>query len=694
MPNYKWKGKRWFIMKDTLFTPIKIGDMKLKNRFFMLGMHTGYARKKRMTKRDLAFYKERVRGGISAITVVSAVNDVAGPPDMHFLDDDKYIKEFKELADLMHQGDCKFVVQLFHSGRNNIPAIIGGKQPVAPSSIPSPIYKTKPRSMTAEDIGKTVEDFGEAALRGKEAGADAVEISCSAGYLLTQFLSPKTNLRTDRYGGSEENRIRFPREVIGRVREKVGKDFPIILRISASDMLGGYGVDFMQRFTSNVEPMIDAVSVTGGWHEAPVPQITRHIPYGGYAFLSKAIKKVLSIPIITSNRVHEPEISRNIIAEGKADIIGIGRQLITDPYYPNKVKKGEEYRKCQACNQGCIERVLKFKDVKCVFNPEAGKENIKIEKGKNHRTILVVGGGPAGMEAARLSAIKGYKVILCEKEDSLGGKIIAASKPPHKEDFINYIKVTENKIRDLNVEIKLKLEVTEELIKEINPDYVFIAAGSNSIIPSIEGINSENVITAEEVLLAEECKLQKILKGEILIIGGGIVGLETTEYLISKFMPQIFYQDFKAKYISKKLYKDLFIDTENTKLVQPGIKLQDSCKITVAEMTNKIGKGLGGYKWIMTKELETLGVNLRKRTKVISINGNDVELENKEGIEKINFDTVILAAGYSPAGRDLIEFLDKAKIDYSLIGDAKEVGKIIDAHDDAFDEVLGIKKEL
>ncbi|MCT4566107.1 MAG: enoyl-CoA hydratase-related protein [Maledivibacter sp.] len=679
-------------MVDTLFKSVKIGNLELKNRLFMLGMHTGYARKKRISERDLAFYKERVQGGVSAITVIAAVNDVAGPPDMHFLDHDKYIEEFKELSNLMHEGDCKLVVQLFHTGRNNMPMLIGNKQPVAPSAVPSPLYKSQPRVMTKEDIENTIEDFGNAALRAKKAGVDAVEISCSVGYLLTQFLSPKTNLRTDEYGGSEENRIRFPKEVIGKIREKVGSDFPIILRISAADMLGGYGVDFMQRFTVHVEDMIDAVNVTGGWHEAPIPQMTRHIPYGGYDFLAEAIKKVISLPVIVSNRVHDPEVAANIIKADKGDIVGLGRQLITDPYYPNKVRNGEKYRKCQACNQGCIERVLRFKDVKCVFNPEVGKETIKITKTDDPMTILIVGGGPAGMEAARVSALKGHNVILCEKEGALGGKVVVASKPPHKETFINYIEVTEDTIRKLDVEVRLNTKVTGELIKEIGPDHVFIATGSSPIIPPIDGINGSKVVMAEDVLLASDDKIKKILEKDVLIIGGGIVGLETAEHLISKLIPDVYYQNFKAKYIPKKLMPQLSINPEDVKFVLPNTKSKDSPKITVAEMTNKLGKGLGGYKWIMTKELKTLGVNLKKNTKVISINENDITLKSEDGIEKINANTIILAAGYTPLGKELTEILDKQGIKYDVIGDAKEVRKIMDAHDDAFNVALKIKK--
>lgn len=681
-------------MVDVLFESVKIGNMQLKNRFFMLGMHTGYAQEKRVSEKDLAFYRERVKGGVSAITVIAAVSDVGGPPDMHFLDDDKYIEEFRELSDLMHEGDCKLVIQLFHTGRNNIPMFIGNKQPIAPSAVPSPLYKTQPRVMTKEDIKNTIEDFGNAALRAKKAGADAVEISCSAGYLLTQFLSTKTNLRNDEYGGSEENRIRFPKEVIAKVREKVGKDFPIILRISAADMLEGYSVDFMQRFTAHVEDRIDAVNVTGGWHESPVPQITRHVPYGGYDFLAAAIKQGISIPVIVSNRLHDSEVAANIIKAGKGDIIGVARQLITDPYYVNKVKNGEKYRKCQACNQGCIERVFQSKDVKCVFNPEAGKEMIKIEKTDDPMSILIVGGGPAGMEAARISALKGHNVILCEKEDILGGKVVAASKPPHKESFMNYIEISEDTIRNLGVDIRLKTEVSEELIKEINPDHAFIAAGSTPIVPPINGICSENVITAEEVLFANDDEIKKILEGDVLIIGGGIIGLETAEYLISKLMPNVYYQDFKAKYIPKKLMPQLSINPEDIKFVLPDTSSSNLHKITVAEMTNKIGRGLGGYKWIMTKELKTLGVDLRKNTKVISIDKNNITLKTEEGIEKINANTVILAAGYRPAGKELTEFLDKHGIKYDIIGDARKVRKIMDAHDDAFNAALKIKKEM
>ncbi|MCT4634659.1 MAG: FAD-dependent oxidoreductase [Rickettsiales bacterium] len=681
-------------MVDALFESVKIGNLELKNRLFMLGMHTGYAEKKEISERDKAFYKERVEGGVSAITVIAAVNDVAGPPDMHFLDDDKYIEGFKELSNLMHEGDCKLVVQLFHTGRNNIPMLIGNKQPVAPSAVPSPIYKTEPWVMTKEDIESTIKDFGEAALRAKRADADAIEISCSAGYLLTQFLSPKTNLRTDEYGGAEVNRIRFPKEVIAKVREKVGSDFPIILRISASDMLGGYGIDFMQRFTKDVEDMIDAVNVTGGWHESPVPQITRHIPYGGYDFLAESIKDGISISVIVSNRVHDPEVSVNIINTGKADIIGLGRQLITDPDYPNKIRNKQKYRKCQACNQGCIERVLKFKDVKCVFNPEVGKETVEIEKTNMPITILIIGGGPAGMEAARVSALKGHRVILCEKEGVLGGKVVVASKPPHKETFINYVEVTEDRIRELGVEIRLNTEVTWKLIEEIGPEHVFVATGSSPIIPQIDGIYGSNVLTAEEVLSFSDDMIQNILQQDVLIIGGGIVGLETAELLISKLIPKVYYQNFKAKYIPQKLMPQLLINPKEIEFVTFHSDSKNSPKITVVEMTNKIGSGLGGYKWIMTKELKRLGVDLRKNTKVISIDKNDVTLKTKEGMEKIIANTIILAAGYKPVGRKLTGYLHEHGFKYDVIGDAKKVRKIMDAHDDAFDVALKIKKEM
>lgn len=650
--------------------------MKLKNRMIMSAMHLGYAENRDVSKRDVEFYKARAKGGAAAIVLVAGVNGVSGPSDMHSVDDDKYIKELRGLSDVMHEYTSKLIVQLFHCGRNAYPAMLGGKEPISSSEVPSPIYRTVPKAMTLEEIKSTVEDFGKAAERCKKAGVDAVEISCSAGYLLTQFLSPLVNQRTDEYGGSRENRMRFPREVIKKVREYVGSDYPVILRISGSDMIpGGYGIDFMQEFCASLDSgLVDAISVTGGWHEAPIPQITSHLPEGGYAFLAEAIKRVVNIPVIACNRINNGEVAEQILQKGLADFVSSGRAFLADAEFANKIRDGKSINKCQACNKGCIERVLRGKDVKCAYNCRAGLEYIADEKSDNKKKIVVVGGGPTGMEATRSLAIKGHDVILITKEDKLGGLLAVATKPPHKQDIWKYVEYMNKELEKLNVDIRYNTNVDNELINSLKPDHVILAVGSTPIIPRIEGLDINNLCFAEDVLKGNKDLLVKLRKGKTVIIGGGSVGLETAHFLAEQAFSTTESLDFLNKFVPKGMKKNLFTPLD----------------ITIIEMEKKVGKTLGSAKWILLNELKQLGVKIMENTKVLAIKQKMMSIADDDGEKSIPADNIVLAIGYKPIGEELINYLDTNSYPYTVVGDAKKPKDVMEDLREAYEAVMHI----
>ena len=340
-------------------TPFKINNMELRNRIIMLVMHTGFSTGGQLTEQDKAFFEERAKGGAGAITQVCGISDYGAADNMPNIKEDSFFEREKAITDMIHSYGTKHIVQLFHRGRNS--GSNYGLKAVAPSNVPSSIYRNECDVLTKEQIEETIKDFADSALKCKEIGVDAVEVSCSAGYLLTLFLSPLTNLRNDEYGGDDERRMKMPLDTLRAVRAAVGKEYPVIVRIAGSQMMpGGYGVDYMQEFCKIAEKdgLIDAVNVTGGWHEAPVPQISYQLPSGGFAYLADAIKSVVNVPVIACNRINNIDTMEEILSNGMADFVGTARGFLADPCFAQKVLTGMPYNRCQGCNK-CIEAVLK-----------------------------------------------------------------------------------------------------------------------------------------------------------------------------------------------------------------------------------------------------------------------------------------------------------------------------------------------
>ena len=403
-----------------VFTPFKIKDMELKNRWIMLAMHTGFAEGNALTERDFAYYEERAKGGAAAVTCLLAVNEAGALKGMYSAETvDK--ESLKTLAERVHAHGCKLIVQLFHCGRNESAKNHGDKPLLAPSVVPSPIFRAEPKEMTAEDLAATKKAFADAAALCKEIGADMVEVSASAGYLLSEFFSPITNLREDEYGYKNENGVKFPLEVLAEIRNAVGA-YPILVKVSAAQMVEeGYELVDTVRFCKKAEDAgyIDGVTVTGGWHESPIEQISYHVAKGAYAPFAGIMKKYLSVPVIACNRIQDRETAERILAEGMCDLCGTARAFLADPAFVDKMQENKPYLPCQGCNK-CIAAVLKGDEVFCAFNPEAGKEHFEHQRRKiaTRKECVVVGGGPAGMQAAKKAAERGFKTtILCKEKN-------------------------------------------------------------------------------------------------------------------------------------------------------------------------------------------------------------------------------------------------------------------------------------
>ena len=524
---------------DTLFSQIKINSMELKNRAVMPAIGTGYGNTdSTVSDRLVAYLARRARGGTGLIiTEICAVD----PRGRGFkaevgIWDDSFLPGLSRIPEAVHREGGKVAAQLHHAGRETFQQVLDAL-PEAPSAIPSVILNQPCEEMSIERILEVVNAYGSAALRAKQAGFDAVEIHGAHGYLITQFLSPFSNQRTDEYGGTDENRARFAIEIVEAVRRSVGPDYPILMRVSADELIrGGYDLEFMKYLAPRLEAAgVDALHVSVGVYSTPgnlsIPSMDTE--EGFNLFRARAIKGLVSIPVIGVGRIHDPRLAEEALQRGDADLISFGRQHLTDPDFLLKAKRGDydDIRWCMACNQGCIERLsYEMKSATCSLNPECGQEYRGDPKQElSPKRVWVIGAGPAGLSAALAAKKRGHDVEIYEREQEAGGQLISASKPPHKEGLGVWYRWALRQAEKAGIPVKCGITVTPELLGKEKPDAVVLAAGALPVVPPIPGIDGAHVYDARDVLL------EKVnFAGPVVVLGGGYVGMETMDFLLGK----------------------------------------------------------------------------------------------------------------------------------------------------------------
>jgi len=522
-----------------LFQPGRIGTMELKNRIVMPPMGTGFADiSGQVTDRIINYYAERARGGAGLIIIEATCIAPEGKVVVQLcVYDDSFIPGLRRLARAVQKEGAKVCLQLHHGGRRGARRPAGTKL-VAPSPIASWGGEV-PHELTTEEVEKLVDDFGQGARRAKEAGFDAVEVHGGNAHLVAQFLSPLTNKRRDKYGGDLESRARFAVEICRRIREEVGPDYPFQFRLLTNEFIkGGVTVKDARRVAPLlVEAGVDAIHIAMAYvpsseegyiaHQMPVSFAPMSFPKGAFVHLAQAIKEVVNVPVIGVGRLGEPRLADRVIGEGKADFISMGRPLIADPALPNKAAQGKysDIRPCIACNT-CGTSVFGTY-LSCAVNPEAGRESeYKIVPAARPKKVVIIGGGPAGMEAARIAALRGHRVTLLEKGSYLGGNLVPASVPSFKHDIDDLRRYLTGQMEALPVDVRLGKEASAEMVLGMKPEVVILATGAHAFLPEIPGVNKKNVSTAIEVLTGA-----KTTGSLAVVVGGGMVGCETAVFL-------------------------------------------------------------------------------------------------------------------------------------------------------------------
>lgn len=663
-----------------LFEPIKIKNVEIANRIVMPAMGLSYTHDYTFNDRYKAFYMERARGGVGLMTIGPlAIDRLGSAPFMPSIMNDDDIDPLKVFNETLHnETDVKLSTQLFHMGRYAYSALTK-ETPIAPSPIPSKLTRETPREMTLDDIEMVQKAFAQAAKRAKEADFDMVEIIACTGYLISQFLSPLTNIREDQYGGTVENRMRFGLEVIEKVKGLVGEDYPVGVRIAGHDFMeGGNTNKEAAMFAAAAQKVgADFINVTGGWHETNVPQLTTNVPAGGFVYLARGVKDAVDVPVFASNRLGDPYLAEKTLRSGACDMICWARPLIADPELPNKVKENrlDEVTYCISCNQGCFDSIFNLTSVHCVLNPQAGREaDFKIENTDQPKKIIVAGGGPAGMEFALTAAQRGHDVILCEKSDSLGGQVNMAKQPPGKQELNKIVSSMEKRMAIRGVQTRLGTKVTKELIEQEKPDVLVVASGAIPMDLNVPGKDKPHVVNAWDVLMNRVPDIGK----DVVIVGGSATGCETAHFISSLNAPD-------PNTFTFLMYHNAEDPSEAMKLLHTSGR-----NITIIEMVGRLATNVGKTsRWSLMKSLRLEGVNLRPNTTLEEIMDDKVIVKTGDKTEEIPADTVIMAVG-AISENSLCQEIEGNGLKVITIGDAKKPRQITEAVLEGFQEAIKV----
>ncbi len=657
-----------------LFEPIRINGLDIKNRIVMPSMGLAYSTDFSFNERLRAFFMARARGGVGLMTIGPlSIDRVGSVPIMIGMHEDRFIDPLRDfIQDVHRETDTKVAFQLLHMGRYAF-SFLSGMTPIAPSAVASKLTKETPREMTLEDIETVQDAYVQAAVRAVHTGVDFIEILTCTGYLMSQFLSPVTNQRTDGYGGSLENRMRFPLEVIGRVRKAIGNETPLGIRVAGNEFMEGGNTNREAALFARAAQGagVDAVNVTGGWHETNVPQLTSNVPPGGFLYLARGIKEAVDIPVFASNRLGDPRVAERALRAGVCDMICWGRPLIADPDLPRKVQEGrlKEIVPCVACNQGCFDTIFSGNPVTCILNPMAGKEAYHaLEKAAAPKRILVAGGGPAGMQFAITAAQRGHRVTLFEKEGRLGGQVNLAGSPPGKGELLKIITSMTDRLNLLGVQVVPNTPLTPDRVMEENPDLVVVATGGTPVTPDIPGVDLPHVVSAWEVLSEKVWDMGR----NVVVVGGSATGCEAAHFIAAMDVPDA------------DTYTFLMLHEAEDGDYATSLLRASGRHVTVIDMVPRLANNVGKTaRWSLMKSLKLLGVVLRPKTRLLEIKEDAVVVDSGNGPETIPADTVVLAAGVA-SERTLSEALKETNVPFIDIGDAKRPAKIPEAVREGF----------
>ena len=648
-----------------LFEPLDLGFTTLKNRILMGSMHTGLEEERNGYRKLARYYRERADGEVGLIVTGGVAPNRAGWvfPFSSRLAKKSQLNKHRLVTDQVHETDTKICLQILHSGRY-------GYHPfcVAPSAIRAPINRFRPKALSEKGVQSTIADFSRCAELAYLAGYDGVEIMGSEGYLINQFIAGKTNIRTDRWGGSFENRSRFAIEVVQAVRKQVGEDFIIIFRLSMLDLVrGGSEWSEVVALAKEIEKAGATIINTGiGWHEARIPTIATIVPRACFTWVTQLLKKEVSVPLVATNRINMPEDAERTLAQGCSDMVSMARPFLADPYWVRKARQGKEkeINTCIGCNQACLDHIFSQQTASCLVNPRACRELeaplVEAEVGK---AVAVVGGGPAGLACSCAAAERGHRVTLFEQGEELGGQFLLAANIPGKEEFTETLRYFRTRLNTLQVQVRLQSSPTLDTLAGF--DEVVVATGVRPRTFSLQGCDHEKVIYYDQLISG-----QRSAGPRVAVIGAGGIGFDVAAFLLHEPDSKPDRDRFMAQWGIDRSYgsRGGLCPAVETKPLREVNLLQRK----TAKPGATLGKTTG---WIHRSLLKKNRVRFLVGVRYLSIDDQGLTIEHEGEIKTLEVDTIVVCAGQE-SQTTLAAELEEAELSFHLIGGARMAAEV------------------